>query len=103
MLIASELQRVGPAGEERFGLRPTSFFRNLLYSIKDNSTFSLRHRANIEEGQHGWQELRNTPEHRERERKEQEARVKELKERRERTERNQNLRRKQQTRRPRPR
>ncbi|XP_046588912.1 multiple epidermal growth factor-like domains protein 8 isoform X1 [Neodiprion lecontei] len=103
MLITSELEKAGPGGEERFGLRPTSFFRNLLYSIKDNSTFSLRHRATVEAGQHGWRELRNTPEHRERERKEQEAREKELRERRERNERNEKLRRKHLTRRPRPR
>lgn len=103
MLIASELEKVGPGGEERFGLRPTSFFRNLLYSIKDNSTFSLRHRATVEAGQHGWRELRNTPEHKKRERKEQEARERELKERRERNERNERLWRKHQARRPRPR
>ncbi|XP_015121638.1 multiple epidermal growth factor-like domains protein 8 [Diachasma alloeum] len=74
MLIASELERIGSGPEEKYGLSSSSFVWKLLYNIKGNGTLSLRDRATMDTTQHGWRELRNTPEHRERERKAQEAR-----------------------------
>ncbi|KAK0091776.1 hypothetical protein PV326_002712 [Microctonus aethiopoides] len=77
MLIASELKRVGAGAEVEYGLSSTSLAYKLLYNIKGNSTFTLRDRATIDANHDGWRELRNTPEHRERERKAQEAREQE--------------------------
>ncbi|XP_015608730.1 multiple epidermal growth factor-like domains protein 8 isoform X2 [Cephus cinctus] len=94
MILASELDRIRDGAEAQYGLRPSSFFYKVLFSIKDNNTFSLRDRAMVDAGQHGWRELRNTPEHRERERKAQEARENEMKRRNERIERNEKQRRK---------
>ncbi|XP_043275705.1 multiple epidermal growth factor-like domains protein 8 isoform X2 [Venturia canescens] len=94
MLIASELERIGP-GAEKYGLPKTSFVWKLLYKFKENTTFSLRERTTVDGGaQDGWRELRNTPEHRERERKAQEARELEMRKTTERIERNESIRRK---------
>ncbi|XP_063223363.1 multiple epidermal growth factor-like domains protein 8 [Bacillus rossius redtenbacheri] len=43
--LAAVLGQVGAGGEERWGLRKSTFFRNLLFSIADNATFTIRHRA----------------------------------------------------------
>nr|CAD7578521.1 unnamed protein product [Timema californicum] len=44
-ILATVLGQVGVAGEERWGLHKSSFFRNLLFSIADNSTLSIRHQV----------------------------------------------------------
>ena len=93
VLIASELERIGP-GAEKYGLPMTSFVWKLLYKFKENATFSLREKTTVDGEKDGWRELRNTPEHRERERKAQEARELELRKTTERIERNESIRKK---------
>nr|CAD7427120.1 unnamed protein product [Timema monikensis] len=49
-ILATVLGQVGVAGEERWGLHKSSFFRNLLFSIADNSTLSIRHQVGDSQG-----------------------------------------------------
>lgn len=102
MLIATELERIGSSAKELYGLRTSSLIWRVLYSIKDNNTFSLPNHGNAENGQHGWSEFRNTAEHKERERKAQETREGEKSKSTIRIERNDDLRRKH-SRHPKPR
>ncbi|XP_076283094.1 multiple EGF like domains 8 isoform X4 [Lasioglossum baleicum] len=73
MLIGTELERMGAGAKELYGVRRSSLMFRVLYSIKDNNTFSLRNHGNSE-NLHGRSEFRNTPEHKAHERKIQEAR-----------------------------
>ncbi|XP_076675323.1 multiple EGF like domains 8 isoform X2 [Andrena cerasifolii] len=102
MLIATELERIGSGAKELYGLRTSSLIWRVLYSIKDNNTFSLPNHGNVENGQHGWTEFRNTAEHKERERKAQETREGDKSKSTIRIERNDDLRRKH-SRHPKPR
>ncbi|XP_043253802.1 multiple epidermal growth factor-like domains protein 8 [Colletes gigas] len=102
MLIATELDRIGAGTKELYGLRRSSLIWRVLYSIKNNNTFSLRNHGHVENGQHGWSEFRNTAEHKEHEQKVQEARKGETSKSTIRIERNDDLRRKH-SRHPKPR
>lgn len=68
MLIASELERIGSNAKEIYGLPTTSLIWKVLYSIKDNNTFGLFDRTNVENNQHDIREYKNISKDKENER-----------------------------------
>jgi hypothetical protein len=50
VLIANELEHMGAGAHEQYGL-PTSIFWKLLLSFKENSTSTLKDRANVDSSQ----------------------------------------------------